>query len=247
MSLFRRHRAVPLPDDWEDVVARRWAGWWDRPLAQRERIRDLATHLVGTKRWEAARGFALTDEVRLVVAVQAALPVAALPDPPYPNVGSIVIHRTHLVDRSERPGPVAGLVTDEPLALAGEAAHEGGPVVLAWDEVVADARHPRRGRNVVIHEFAHKLDMLDHVVDGTPPLATAEQGRRWVEVCSALYRSMVDGTPSPVLDDYAATGPGEFFAVASEAFFTVGDDLRTHHPDLYGVLADFYRQDPAAG
>jgi Mlc titration factor MtfA (ptsG expression regulator) len=109
---------------------------------------------------------------------------------------------------------------------------------------VWDLRHSRRGRNVVVHEFAHKLDMLDDVVDGTPPLGSQELVDRWVAVCTQVFEEL-DAHGSPVLDDYGAEDPGEFFAVATEAFFTQPAKLRHHHAALYEVLADFYRQDPA--
>ena len=98
---------------------------------------------------------------------------------------------------------------------------------------------------MVLHEFAHKLDMLDHVVDGTPPLPDRAARERWIEVCTREFELLdrADGS-DPVLDDYGATDPGEFFAVATEAFFTGPAALASHKPDLYGVLRDFYRQDP---
>jgi Mlc titration factor MtfA (ptsG expression regulator) len=97
----------------------------------------------------------------------------------------------------------------------------------------------------VFHEFAHKLDMLDGTVDGTPPLATREQLTRWVEVCTRVYEQVVVGEAGRTLRSYAGVNPGEFFAVATETFFDDPLGLRAEHPDLYGVLADFYRQDPA--
>jgi len=51
-------------------------------------------------------------------------------------------------------------------------------VVLSWDEAINGARDARDGRNTVIHELAHQIDMLDGVADGTPPLTRAE-AKRW--------------------------------------------------------------------
>ena len=96
------------------------------------------------------------------------------------------------------------------------------------------------------HEFAHQLDMLDGITDGTPPLGDDDAARaRWVEVCTAAY-DMVRAEGSPVLRPYAGTNPAEFFAVATEVFFNRPLDLRTHEPALYAELQAFYRQDPAA-
>jgi Mlc titration factor MtfA (ptsG expression regulator) len=107
-----------------------------------------------------------------------------------------------------------------------------------------EALHPQRGRNVVFHEFAHQLDMLDGTVDGTPPLDDEGARRRWVEICTREFRAIRDDDDH-LLRDYAGADPGEFFAVATEVFFTRPLELRELHGELYGVLRDFYRQDPA--
>jgi MtfA peptidase len=239
-------RSTPeLPDDWEDVIARRFPAWWELPVEDRTAARDVVLDLLGRVRWEAARGFELTDEVRLVVASQAARLVLRMPPPWFPNLGSIIVHADHLVSEGERPGPVDGVWEDDDLVLSGEAGHGHGPVVLVWPDVLWELRHPRRGRNVAIHEFAHKLDMLDDVVDGTPPLLDPDLRERWIEVCTATYEQL-DADGSPVLDDYGAEDPGEFFAVATEALFTRSAALLEHHPDLHELLVAYFGYDPAA-
>jgi len=246
VGFLRRRSTQGLPEDWEDQVARRFPGWWDIPLEPRTRIRDLSEVLLATKRWEAARGFEITDEVRLVIATQASRLLVGLDTDTFTNVRTIIVHAAELVSSGERAGPVDGVYEDDEVWLAGEAAHGNGPVVLAWDEVVWDLRHPRKGRNVVIHEFAHKLDMLDDVVDGTPLLLGGDLRERWIRVCTEVFGEL-EANGSPVLDDYGAEDPGEFFAVATETFFTRPAALREHHSDLYEVLAEYFRQDPVAG
>src|SRR5690606_38545744 len=103
--------------------------------------------------------------------------------------------------------------------------------------------------NVVYHEFAHKLDMLDGAIDGVPPMASKQQYRRWNEICGREYerlRVLSEQGIQTLLDPYGATSVGEFFAVATEAFFDQGQLMEQMHPELYAVLAEFYRQDPAA-
>jgi hypothetical protein len=119
-------------------------------------------------------------------------------------------------------------------------------VLLSWPSVASGARFPQRGHNVVFHEFAHQLDMLDGTVDGTPPLDDPEALQRWIAVCTAAYSAVRAGNGSPVLRDYAGVNPGEFFAVATEVFFCRPLELRTHERALYDELAGFYGQDPAA-
>ena len=104
---------------------------------------------------------------------------------------------------------------------------------------------PAIRRDVVLHEFAHKIDMHDGVLDGTPLLPDDDERQRWVDVCTAHYDAIREGDPAAFLRSYAGTNPGEFFAVATETFFTRPVDLATRQPDLYGVFAGFYRQDPA--
>ena len=118
--------------------------------------------------------------------------------------------------------------------------------MIVWDAVNDEARHPGSGHNVVLHEFAHRLDMLDGAADGTPPMGSVEQSERWVEVCTRVYEQVVEGHGGTALRSYAGVNPAEFFAVATEAFFDDPVDLRRQQPDLYAVLGDYYHQDPAA-
>jgi Mlc titration factor MtfA (ptsG expression regulator) len=244
MRFLRRRPAPTLPDDWVEIVERDVAHWALLDDGERERLGDLMEAIVESKRWEAARGFALTDEIRTVIAAQAALLILGLDFDWYRAVQAIVVHPSDVVSYDPQPGP-AGTMEDGPFSLLGLADGNSGPVLIAWNAAKANARHPGWGRDVVLHEFAHKLDMLDDVVDGTPPLHQPEDGPRWHEVCTRELELLRDGQGWP-LRDYGATDPGEFFAVATEAFFDLPIQLEEAKPDLYGVLRDFYRQDPAA-
>jgi Mlc titration factor MtfA (ptsG expression regulator) len=150
-----------------------------------------------------------------------------------------------MLSRGVYAGPVRGTVTDGVVPVLGEAHDRRGPILIAWDEARAAAREPGNGRNVVFHEFAHKLDMLDDVTDGTPPLASKAALARWVAVFTDAYNAMRSGTPRPPLDPYGGVSPAEFFAVATEAFFDVPRRLEAHERDVFEVLRDFYGQDPA--
>lgn len=224
---------------------RRSALWSTLDGDEQAVLGELMAELLATRRFEAARGFELTDEIRTLVAGQACLLVLGLDLTWFDEVETIVVHPGRITRSCHRPGSIPGSYDDGDLVLDGEAAWRG-PVVLAWDAVRFDARHPRQGRDVVLHELAHKIDMLDHVVDGTPPLTDPGLAARWVDVCTREFTALRHRPePDPLLDDYAATDAGEFFAVATETFFTRGPELRAHKPALYQVLADFYGQDPA--
>jgi Mlc titration factor MtfA (ptsG expression regulator) len=246
----RRHRmrrdryAAGFLPEWRDLLARRMHHWNLLDADERELLEEIALELIAEKSWEAARGFDLTDEIMVMISSQAALIALGLPADCYRDVQAIVVHPTTLVLTGPRQ-TVPGVVSDGPMPILGQASFNG-PVLIAWDTVVQEARHPGNGHNVVFHEFAHKLDMLDGTVDGTPPLASREEHDRWVEVCTQAYLKVVVGQGGRTLRSYAGVNPGEFFAVATEVFFDDPLGLQEEHPDLYEVLGGFYRQDPAA-
>jgi MtfA peptidase len=240
------HRRKGLPDGWMRIVEERVAMWQVLDAGEREVLEATSDWLLRHKHWEAARGFALDDEITVTIATQAAVLVLGLSVDEYREVGAIIVYPTAMQSRGVYAGPVRGTVTDGVIPVLGEAHDRRGPVLLAWDQTRDAARSPGRGHNVVYHEFAHKLDMLDDLLDGTPPLARRGDFDRWVEVCTEAYEALRAGIDRPPLQPYGATNPAEFFAVATEAFFDVPEALEQHEPRLYEVLRDFYEQDPAA-
>lgn len=250
MMRWRRNRRrddaleQPFPDAWRARLAYRWPLWNQLDERERARLEDLVRLFLADVRFEAAQGFSIDDDKRLLVAAQASLIALELPDDVYRSVTSVILHPRTVVLHGARHVGSGSLVSDSPMPISGQA-HIKGPVVLAWSTVAYEARHPEAGQNVVYHEFAHQLDMLDGSIDGTPPIADARARARWVEVCTAELRTLRRGDDH-VLRDYAATDPGEFFAVATETFFTLPIAVRDGAPALYEVLRDFYLQDPAA-
>jgi Mlc titration factor MtfA (ptsG expression regulator) len=241
--MFRRRHG--LPDDWGDVVEQHVAMWQLLDDDERERLLEVADELLSRKRWEAARGFQLTDTIRVIIAAQAALLVLALSTDHYRLVSAIVVHPSTVHTTDPRPGPSLATVTSGPLPVLGLAQDRRGPVVLAWDQALAGAHRTQPGHNVVLHEFAHKLDMRDGAIDGRPLLPPDVQAD-WVRVCTGVYEDLVAGLPRPPMRWYGATNPGEFFAVATEVFFEQPRELLALEPELYDVLARYYLQDPAA-
>lgn len=221
------------------------------PEQLREQHAEHARRLVERVAWETARGFevdsAQLDRMAALVASHAALVVAGFSPAtqPYRDVTSVVLHRGTIVSREPRPGPARGVMTDAPQHLAGQAGHGRRPIALDWRTVERDVARPERGQNVVYHEFAHKLDQLDGVFDGMPPLGSDRARAEWVQTLGTNFRRLVRHGRDPVIRAYAATNEVEYFAVTSELFFTVPDRLRDAHPRVYRRLADFYAQDPA--
>lgn len=239
----------PFPDAWREILQANVGYLRYLGPEERKHLEDLTQVFVREKRFEGCGGLELSDEVVVTIAANACILLLGLSHELYANVESILVYPSS-VRPPARPSSLfdtAIRIEGEPPALLGEA-HLGGPVILVWDAVRRDSRHPDDGRNVVFHEFAHKLDMLDHEVDGTPPLESRAEYARWSRACGDVYfelqRRVALGLPS-FLDPYAATSEGELFAVATEVFFERPRELFAEHPPLYEVLADFYRQDPA--
>jgi len=205
------------------------------------RLRELTLLFLAEKAFSGAQGLEPTDAMRVAIAAQASLLILNLGLDWYDDWVGIVVYpgdfrvRRHDVDDS-------GVVHEWNDTLAGEAM-PGGPVVLSWDS----AAHATE-MNVVVHEFAHKLDMRNGAADGLPPLHADMNLRAWHDAFRVAYDGFCDAVDrgrETWLDPYAAEHPCEFFAVLSEAFFEQPQETRRRYSDVYEQLRLFYRQDPA--
>lgn len=243
----RKHQ---FPSEWEFFVRTGVAHYNVLDNAARAELLKTTMVLLEEKQWEGCGGLEITDEIKVTIAAQAALLLLGLTHNYYRNVDSILVYPTTIVAPEHQTGvfervngPVAA-----PVPLLGQTSLTG-PVILVWDAVLHSARHPEQGHNVVYHEFAHKLDMLDGTADGTPPLVNNGQLSEWVEVCSQEFqrlRQLAENGHKTFLDSYGAKNEAEFFAVATEEFFDRPLELKKHAPGLYRVLCDYYQQEPAS-
>ena len=208
---------------------------------ERQRLRELAREFLAEKEWSAARGLVLTPAIQLSIALQACLPILNLGMDHYRGwVGIVVYPGDFVIPRSVMDED--GVVHEYDDPVLGEA-WEGGPVLISWFEHPEEAE----GVNVVIHEFAHKLDMANGTVDGIPGLPADMSRQAWIAAFEPAYENFcqrVDDGEETLLDPYGAEHPAEFFAVLSEAFFETADLLRNDYPAVYEQLRRFYRQDP---
>ena len=205
------------------------------PDEEQARLRSLTRHLVDDKSWEGCGGLELKEEMQVVIAAQAARLILNLDHAYYRKVRTILVYPS-------------GYRTPDGEGRLGEAWHRG-PVILAWDSAFAGGRNPRDGRNLVYHEFAHKLDLLDGYADGAPPLGGGAQHEAWRRITSREYEELVrraERRRKSFLNPYGATNPAEFFAVATEHFFEQPRKMIRKHRALYRELQSFYRQHPAA-
>lgn len=205
------------------------------------RLRVLATLFLDRKSIEPVKGLELTDADRVLLATHACVPILKLGFNWYDGWNSVVIYPELFVPRREQMD-VAGVIHHTEQVLAGEAWGRG-PVVLSWADVQQIEQPP--GHNVVIHEMAHKLDMLNGDTNGFPPLHRHADRQAWVQAFTRAWDRLHDDyehdRPLPI-DAYALTSPAEFFAVTSEVFFEQPAELHAALPELYGQLARFYRQ-----
>jgi Mlc titration factor MtfA (ptsG expression regulator) len=206
-----------------------------------EKLRALSLLFLAEKEFAGTHGLEVNEVMRVCIAAQACLPILELGLDWYAGFTGIVVYPGDFrVRRAETDE--TGVVHEWEDELAGEAM-PGGPVVLSWDAMAHDP-----AMNVVIHEFAHKLDMLNGAADGLPPLHPDMDPAAWRSAFSAAYEGFCDALErgrDTWLDPYAAEHPSEFFAVISEAFFEDPQEMRHRYPDVFDQLKLFYRQDPS--
>lgn len=210
-------------------------------------LRRLTSLFLDAKEFSGAHGLVVSDDMAVAIAAQACLPVLALGLERYHGFVGIVVHpgqarvRRSICDED-------GIIHEYEEVLSGEAVH-GGPVMLSWRDVRSAGAKAALAYNVVVHEFAHVLDMADGVADGVPVLPPGITHSAWTTTLSheyELFCSRVDAGEETALDPYGAEAPDEFFAVASEAFFVAPGKMLTEHPAFYELLRAYYRQDTAA-
>ncbi len=236
---------------------------------ERDRLRGLAAHLLADKQMSAAAGLELTSAMQVSIAVQACLPVLNLGLDWYRGWKSIVVYPSEfLVPRSVTDGD--GIVHEYVEPIAGEA-WDGGPLVLSWEDAQQSATGAGAAYSVVIHEFVHKIDLLDGDADGVPPFVAAHKRLSLDRWRSVLHQSfdrfaaeleLIDAElPDDLdpesdawnrhyahlpIDPYGAHDEAEFFAVSSEAFFVEPGRLRDAFPEWYELLSEFFLQNPLA-
>ena len=235
-----RRRTTTAIDDpcWARVVRRlRWRHGVapdaaDRALAER----FLAEHVL-----QPVQGMALDDARRALLAPLCVRPLRRLDWRMLGDWRDVVVYPGQFrVRRSHADDD--GLIREWDEELAGEA-WEQGPLVLSWIDVLADLADPQPGFDVVVHEIAHKLDLSDGAMNGTPALPDAATRRRWIEAFQPAFDALceiVEAGGEPPIDDYAAEGEEEFFAVTSEYHFTAPDLLAAAYPEVAAELAQFY-------
>jgi MtfA peptidase len=239
-----RQRALPFPDAWRKLLDRNVPLYATLSPARRRELEGHTRVILAEKRFEGCDGLELTDEMRVTIAAHAALLLLGMEDPRYyPNVATILVYPTTYVAPVEEHHD--GIVQETTEPRLGESWGRGA-VVIAWDAARADVRRPQEGDNVILHEFAHQLDTEDGAADGVPQLDRLSDYAGWVKVLGPEYERLRADPGASVIDEYGATNPAEFFAVATETFFTRPHELRDQSAALYATLRRYYGLDPAS-
>jgi len=251
MNFFRRarvryllHRHAIPHDSWLGVVENQ-ACLQGLSAVEKAHLRELSTLFLHEKHFVGARGMELAQTPRITIAALACLPVLGLGLNYLSGWTDVIVYPTAFrVGRDSVDD--AGVVHHEDQVAAGES-WSRGPLIVSWEDVEQDGLASHSGRNVVIHEIAHKLDVLNGRTNGFPPLHANMSIPQWSTVLGEAYEQLVSRVEhhrKPCINPYAASSPAEFFAVASEYFFCSPEVLQTHFAGVYRQLQLYYRQNP---
>jgi Mlc titration factor MtfA (ptsG expression regulator) len=237
--------AEPLPPGWLDILRDHFVLFRHLDADEQERLVERIRIFLAEKTFDGCKGLEVTETMRVLIAAQACLLVLGMPGVHFDDVNSVLLYpQAFRVPEQHEIAP--GVTLEGEGERLGEA-HYRGPVVLSWADASEDAAQPGYGQNLVYHEFAHRLDMVNGDADGVPPLPRPLR-KRWQRVMAREYQLLceaADRGEETLIDAYGAGEPAEFFAVVTEEYFDGPLELREQHPDLYGLLREYYLVEPA--
>lgn len=250
LAAYRRRRrewlfSEPLAPGRRGILERNVLLYRHMPTELRRSLEGLVNIFLDDKEFVGCAGLEVSDEMRVTVAGNACLLLLGGARRSFPDFRTILVYPEPFVAPNTSYDGFIEVVSED--VRSGES-WQRGPVVLAWSDIREDLQYPGDGRNVVLHEFAHKLDEENHQMDGLPILRDRSQYAEWRDVLSREYdtlRQQAEAGRRSTLDPYGAESPAEFFAVATEAFFEMPGTLRQRLPDLYHQLRRYYSLDPA--
>jgi len=239
----------------QNEFPREWVPWLEDRLPHydalssrdQKALKSLVQIFLFEKEWEGCQGVEITDEIKVTISAQACLLLLGLEHNYFYNVRNVLVFPQHYIPRHQSMDG-SGVVHESDQAVLGHASYDG-PVALSWISSREGGLNAHDGRNVVLHEFAHKLDFMDGFANGVPVLKKRANYKRWFEVMQREYDVLVARSAkrkATLLDDYGATNSGEFFAVSVECFFEKPEAMRRRHSALYDLLTEYFGQDPAA-
>lgn len=216
---------------------------------ERVQLRNRVADFLASKQFHATHGLEIDTRLQLIVAAQCCLPALHLGDDALSGWRDVILYpgafraRRHEHDDD-------GVVHEFDEDLIGEADEQSGPIILSVADIEADLAEPWSGFNVVLHEIAHRIDARDGACDGVPVIRDLGARRRWIAVMQNAFNRLraeveeadeADAEPETAIDPYAAESPEEFFAVATEAYFSDPESLRALDPAVFEEFHGFYR------
>ena len=236
----------PLPPDWIQILEKNVSIYSLLPQNLREELHGRINIFLDEKEFIGCAGLQISNEIRVTIAGNACILLLKRDKRCFPRFTTILIYPDTYVSREVKSDGL--VVVHEESVRAGESWYRG-PVVLSWADVMRGSLNNSDGHNVVLHEFAHKLDEENEIMNGLPVLRDSSHYAEWAEVLSKEFDSLlirVDRGTNSVIDAYGAVSPSEFFAVATESFFEKPVLMKNKLPDLYQQFRRFYNLDPAA-
>ena len=247
-SLNRKKRRAeimsrPIPQKWEDYLKKDFELYNHLPKSLQEKLNGYVAVFIDEKEFIGCAGLEVTESMKVIIAAQAMLLVLGQKKCHfYPKLWRIELYPTAYKAMAHD-----GMTVEESVRL-GES-WLGGRMVLSWNHSKQGAYKWQDGQSVVLHEFAHQLDQIDGNADGVPTLDNGYAYSSWADVMGGEYRKMlkeIEKHHKTLLDEYGATNPAEFFAVATETFFEKSAQMKKKIPETYQILKDFYKLDPAS-
>ena len=239
-------RNQPFPPAWLEIIEKNVPIYHRLSGADKKEIQGHILVFLAEKNFEGCGGLEVTDEIKVTIAAQACILLLHRETDYYPGLYSILVYPSAFIAKGHVEFAPGYYAETEQVHLGESWKH--GALILSWDHVLANAGDVHDGHNVVLHEFAHQLDIEDGFANGAPPLPHRSRYVAWARILekdySKLQKDAEEGR-STVLDEYGATDPAEFFAVATECFFEKPVQLQRKHPELYEELKLYFQQDPA--
>jgi len=240
----RRLADKPLEPELLNLLRQHMPLYERMPAELQQRLQGLVNVFLNDKSFFGSGGLEITDEMRLAVAGNACLLLLNRDDPCFPGSATILLYPDTIITQQVKQD--GAVVHEGQSARLGES-WQRGPVILSWADVLRGVNNPEDGHNVVIHEFAHKLDEENVSMDGLPVLREHADYPEWARVMSEEFADLIERVErnrNKVLDGYGSTSPAEFFAVASEVFFEKGTQMKGRLPKLHALLEQYYGVDP---
>jgi hypothetical protein len=234
--------AKTFSQEWEQILQKNVPLYNRLPDHLKQQLHGLVNVFIAEKKFEGCGGLEITDEVKVTIAAQACMLLLNRKARYFPKLHTILVY-PHTY--SARTVTSNGVVTIDGHSIRLGESWQNGPVVLAWNSITGGTRNIADAQNVVLHEFAHQLDQEDGSADGAPILEHRSSYIAWARVLSKEYEALQKKKHRrAVMNEYGATNPAEFFAVATETFFEKSKQMKKKHQELYDELKNYYKLDP---